>query len=227
MLDNIAGKDGLPSSELIRDLRTLCRMESDQLEAFADAFENLPKDLSEQPIASVFSKNLYKLEADPEQISTGARVVLYLWDRWSAERLSKDQILSDLQSLDIDESALKHVMPLLNAMQKRVQDLQRLRVETGALATGTPTIDSATYVVDGRVVFQSGKYKDELNDKQEYYQIDHFVPIATLEIVSEINEEKTTHSYLLTESTLNQLKDILDRASKRLAVVKERLCPPQ
>ena len=227
MLENLSGKDGVPPPELIRDLRTLCSMESKQIQALADAFENLPKALSKQSVAEVFSKNLHLLKADPERVSSSAKVALYLWDRWSAERLSKDQIISDLQSLDIDEPALKNVMPLLNAMQKRVQDLRKLKIETTVLATGTPTIDSAMCVIDGRVVFQSGKHEDELTDSQEYYQIDHFVPIATLEIISELNDEKATHSYLLTEAKLNQLKDILDRASKRLAAVKERLCPPQ
>jgi len=227
MLENLSGKDGVPSSELVRDIRTLCSMEQKQLQSLAGAFENLPEDLSNQSVAEVFSKNLHLLKADPEQVSTSANVALYIWNRWSSKRLSKDQIVSDLQGLDINESALKNVMPLLNAMQKRVQDLRKLRIEHGVLATGTPTIDSAMCVIDGRAVFQSGKHEDELTDNQEYFQIDHFVPIATLEIISELNDEKVTHSYLLTEDKLDQLKDILDRAYKRLINVKEHLCPPK
>jgi hypothetical protein len=227
MLENLVGKDGLPSPDFVRDLRRLCRMEADQLQVFADTFENLAEDLSDQSIAADIVKNLRVFKVDPEQIASSIRVALYLWDRWNLRRLSKDQIIADLQSLAINESALKNAKPLLNAMEKRLRDFRKFRIQDTVLATGTPKVDSAMCVIDGRTVFQSGKHEDKLNDSQEYYQIDHFVPIAILEIISELNGEKTTHTYILTESTLDNLKDILDRAGKRLAVVKERLCPPK
>jgi hypothetical protein len=227
MLENLAGKEGVPSLALVRDLRTLCRMKADQLQVFANAFEKLPEDLSTESIKKILYKVLTLLEGDPELLVSSAQVALFLWDKWSSRRLSKEQIVSDLKGLDIDESAMKNVMPLLDAMQKRIQDLRKFKIESSVLSTGTPKIDTATCVIDGRAVFKSAKYEDELNDNKEYYQIDHFVPIATLEIISKLNDEETTHSFLLNETDLDDLKDILDRASKRLAVVKESLITPK
>jgi len=43
MLENIAGNEGLPSSELIRDIRTLCSLPPSDIASIADAIAALPE----------------------------------------------------------------------------------------------------------------------------------------------------------------------------------------
>lgn len=223
MLDNLAGSEELASSELIRDLRTLCSLDSADLDAIGEVLTDLPEEFQENELRSAMSARLRSLRTDPEKLNTSAKVARFLWEQWARLRLSKDQIVSDLQSLDIPSQQLANMQPLLNAMEQALGSLQRRQAEFHAIGIGTPRIDSAACVVDARAVFQSLKYDRELEENQAYFELDHFLPIAILEIVSELNEDKATHSYVLTESTLDQLCDILARAKKRLKIVKRHL----
>lgn len=223
MLENLAGTEGLPSPELIRDLRTLCGLGRRELAGIADAVASMPQEPTEEDIADAILPKLRTVKADPEKLTSAVRVALFLWSRWARYALTKQQIASDLQGLDITPEQLENVTPLLDAMQAKLGVLQRERADQQALGTGTPRIDSAACVVDARAVFKSSQYEKDAGDQQPYFDFERFVPIVILEIISELNDDKTTQAYLLNERTLEQLCDILERARKRLRLVQKRL----
>ena len=220
MLENLIGKRGFPSPELIRDLRTLFSLEPAELEAIARVFTSLPNEITTETMSKVMHDQFRDSKTDPEKLSTSLRVVLFVFQNWEHLRLTKAQVASDLTGLGIDS---KNAQILLDAMEEKIASFSRDQREGRALATGTPSIESALCVVDGRAVFRASKFDESLGDDQPYLQLDRFVTIVILEIVSELNDEKRTQSYLLTEETLDQLSEILTRAKKRLNSVKAAL----
>lgn len=223
MLDHLVGTEGLPSSDLIRDLRALFSLEDEQVKQFAAAFASVPEEQSEKSFSELLLESLKLLECEPEKLSSIVGVARFLWERWAQLRLRKDQVEADLKSIGITDAQLVSLAPLLDIMGKRITVIQRRRAEASALGTGTPQIDSAVCAIDGRAVFESARHEESAGDEQPYFALERFVPIVILEIVSKLNGEQDTQSYLLTERTLSELIDILDRAKRRLEVVKKRL----
>jgi hypothetical protein len=223
MLENLTGEEGFPSPELIRDLRILLSLDAAELDAVARVFRNLPEEVTNEGLSKVLHEQFRTAGSDPEKVSTSLRVILYVFKAWEQRRLTKEQVASDFASLGLSAEVSKKVQPLLDAMAEKIGGFRRDRLEERALATGTPSIDSALCVVDARAVFRASRYDDSLGDDQPFLQVDHFIPVAILEIVSELNDDKRTQAYLLTEETLGQLIEILSRAKKRLGTVKAKI----
>jgi len=223
VLNNIAGEEGIASPELVRDLRLLCSLEKEVLAAIAEAFLSLPDEPAEEPVDQLLLARVRSLKGDPEKLGSAMRVAGFLWLQWGRRRLTREKVLSDLRDLGLTQEQIANVSPVLDAMECKIGILQRHRAERSALGTGTAHIDSAICVVDLRAVFESPDYHNDLGDDQPYHSLYHFVPVVILEIISELNEDKTTQAYLLTEKTLGQLCDILLRAKKRLEIVKNRV----
>ena len=223
MLQNLAGPGGLPSPELINDVRTLCGLGEEELAVLKDVFIDLAEDPSEDEMSGTVLSRLHSLKTDPGALSASVRVALFLWQQWSRRGLTREQVSSDLGSLGVPPEQLANVSPLLDAMEQRLGVLEKQRSDSHTLGTGNPQIQSAVCAVDARAVFKSSSYEKELGEDQPYYQFDRFIPVAILEIVSELNDEKATHSYLMTEETLSQLSEILRRARTRLDAVKKEL----
>ena len=226
MLDNLTATEGIPSTELIRDIRTLCGLEKEQLEVIAEAFRSLPEEQTDDSIREALLPRIRALPIDAEELSSSIKVTLFLWKRWGSLGLTKEQVIDDLRSLEVPPDQVTNVEPLLDALELKLGDLHRQRIEATALATGNPCIDSALAVVDIRAVFESNKYDEDQGDEQAYFALDRFLPIAILEIVSELNDVKSTQTYLLTEKTLQEFCDILDRTKKRLETLKAKLPSP-
>jgi hypothetical protein len=222
MLDNLSRSEGMPPPELIRDLRILCGLGADALAGVAEAFKSIPDELTEEAIADAIKEKVRGLKVDPETLTSATRVAVFVLERWERRELQKADIISDLRSIDIGQEQLSNMASLLDAMEQKIAILRHQRIESSTIAVGTPLIDSVLCVVDARAIFKSSKHREDGDDNQPYYQVDHFVPVAILEIVSKINSDKGTHAYLLTESTLNQLYDILGRARKRIVLVRSK-----
>ena len=220
MIVNLTATGSFPSPELIRDLRTLFSLEPGELETIAQVFRSLQNEISPHAMFSVVHDRFRNLKTDPEKLITSFRVASFVFENWERLRLTKEQVASDLVGLGIDP---KKAQILLNAMEEKISSVGPIRREERTLATGTPSIESVTCVVDARAVFRGSKFDESLGKDQPYMQLEHFVPIATLEVVSELNDEKQTQSYLLTEDTLDQLTKILGRAKERLNIVKMAL----
>ena len=226
MLDNLTATEGIPSAELIRDIRTLCGLKKEQLQAIAEAFRSLPEEQTEDSIREALLPQIRALPIDAEELSSSVKVALFLWEQWGSLRLTKEQVIDDFGSMNLPQDQMTNVEVLLDALELKLGHLRRKRAESAALATGNPSIASACAVVDIRAVFQSNKYDEDLGDAQPYFALDRCLPVAILEIVSELNEVKSTHTYLLNEKTLQELCDILDRTKKRLDILKARLPSP-
>ena len=228
MLDNLTGTEGLPSPDLIRDLRALCSLGKEELAGIAEAFTSIPEEPTTESIREPMLAKLRSVKADPETLSSASRVLLeFLWPQWGRRHLTKGHVVSDLRGLNVSPDHLANVSPLLDAMERKLGGLQQEGAEHGALATGTPQIDSAACVIDARAVFKESRYEKDLGDTQPYYNFHHFVPVAILEIISQLNDDKATQAYLLTAKTLDQLCDILLRAKKRLEIVQRQLAAAQ
>jgi hypothetical protein len=223
MLENLSADEGLPSQKLIQDLRTLCGLAGKDLSQLASAFDSLPEDASEEDATDALLEKLRGITGEPERLGAAANVAIYVWGRWAARRLTKAQIISDLKGIVVDEDQRAAVGPLLDAMERKIESLRRHMVLGLALGTGTPRIKSATCVVDARAIFKSQTHDKELGHTQPYFDFDRMVPVVILEMVSELNGEKATHSFLMTEKQLAQMSEVLDRAGQRLKIVKKQL----
>jgi len=222
MLDNLYRSEGMPSPELVRDLRILCGLGEDALAGVAEAFKSIPDEPTEEAITDAIKEKVRGLKVAPETLMSAIRVAVFVWERWERRELQKADIISDLRSIDIGEEQLSNMTLLLDAMEQKTAVLRHQRIESSTIAVGTPLVDSTLCVVDARAIFKSSKHREDGDDNQPYYQIDHFVPVVILELVCEINSDKETHAYLLTESTLNQLYDILGRVKKRMVLVRSK-----
>jgi len=223
MLEHLTGNEGLASPELIADLRTLCRLDQSEILAMAGAFAQVRDELSVEDLPQELLKAFRGSRTDPQQLATAAKIAVFLLDRWGQRNLIKENVVQDLQSINVGADAIRRISPLLDALEGSVQALKRKRIESAALHTATPRIHSATYVVDGRAIFGSSDFEEDKGDTQKYLRVDRFVPVVLLEVVSELNNVKSTQGYILTERELGQLIDILLRARKGLLNVKASL----
>ncbi len=226
MLKNLIASEDIPSPQLISDMRTLCSLSAEELRGIAEAFESIPDTESQGSFREALFSKIRPLEIDSEKLSSSIGVTLFLWDQWGSLGLTKEQVLADFKSLNLSKDQLTNLKPLLDALQLKLGALLRRRAEAGVLDTGTPQIDSAHTVIDARAIFKSSTYDEDRGEKQAYFEFDRFIPIAILEIVSELNDDKSTQAYLLTESTLEQLCGILDRTRKRLKILNAQLPTP-
>lgn len=223
MLENLRGNKGLPSPDLIQDLRTLCTLDQADIDSITDFIANQPEQREDETDLSERLSKLSSMKTDPEKIIRAVKVATFLLEQWSRVGISKEQVISDLVGLQLAEENIKALQPLLNAMEKKLDSVARKKAESHALKTGTPQLDSVVCAVDTRAIFKSTKHEKDKGDNQDYFQLERFLPVAILEVVAELNDDKTTQSFLLTEESLNQLCDILDRAKKRMQVVKKSL----
>jgi len=223
MLENIVANKGLPSDKLIADLRAFCSLPEDALLQIRDAFNSLSGDVSEESAASTITERLQGLGMDTADLQTIPSVVIFLWRRWASHHLTKEKILADLRSINIPQNQIENVSPTLDAMETTTEELHRQQTLQFALASVTPRIDSAFCFLDARAIFKSHRHDSDRGEEQAYFEFDRFVPVVLLEIVSELNEQKKTQSYLLTEKELTQMVDILSRACTRLKSVKKHL----
>lgn len=222
MFANLVGPDALPSPNLLDDLRTLCASTESDLNTLAAVFANLPDEVTEDSANEALMSTIRSITAEPEKSLSLANVVRFIWDQWASLRLTKSAIVADLKSSTVTEEQLQNLSPLLDAIESKISIRQKHQAHASALKTGAPTINAAFCVVDARAIFTSSDHDDNLGDEQPYFEFDHFLPIATLEVVSEWNDRRSTHSYLLSEIKLNQLCDILGRAKKRLEIIKAK-----
>lgn|GEM_PF-5826950 len=222
MLDNLVGPEDTPSQVLIEDFRTLCGLSSDALRHMGKAFEALRDDFTTGAALRDTVAALRSFEAEP-QVEPSARVALFMCHQWASRALTREQIVNDIRSLGTTEEQLANFTPLLDAMENKLGAFQRREEEEHVLGVGTPHIEFANCVFDARAVFAGRRYDKDLDESQPYFQFDRFIPIVVLEIVAELNDEATTHAFLLTEAKLEQLYDILKRARTRMTVLKNSL----
>ncbi len=219
MIDNLLGPDAIPKEALITDLRALSNLSGCDLGHLADGIAAIPDESAGEAAGKNLSRALRSLETDPLVAERALRVALYVHRQWARRKLTRAQIIEDVRSLGIGDEQVANLSPLLDAMEGKLDAVRRRTGERHVLATGTPRIESATCVCDARAVFASQTYEQDQGDSQDYFVLDHFVPIVLLEIVAELNDEETTHSFLLTEEEIEQLCDVLGRARKRMATL--------
>jgi len=222
MLDNIVAPDEVATAALVKDLRTLCGLPKEQLAKITEVFAGLSAGLAEVGAATLASA-LRPLRIEPDVLQSVMGAANYLWDRWARGRLTKDQILTDLQSLDIGDDQLRNVTPLIDVMHGKLDRIRRIQAERGALSIGTPLITGISYALDARIIFKDRKFHEDAGDAQLYYDVDFLLPIMLLEIEAKLNDERHTTSYILDEKGLDELSNILSRARKRLKIVKDHV----
>lgn len=220
MLDNITGPGRIASAALIKDLKALCRLGNEPLSRIAEAFQNITLELGDSDTQQLASA-LKSLRVDPGVLQPSLNAARYVWTRWARQNLTKDQVLSDFRSLELKEEELKNVIPLLNVMESRVGAVRHKNQESTALNTGAPLIRTCSYAIDARTIFRGSEFQEKLGDRQPFYEVDFFMPVLILEIVSELNNEKETNSFILDEKELDDMITILSRAKKQLKVVKD------
>ncbi len=220
MLDNLLGADAAPTRALIDDLRVLCDLSPSDLERIGQSVAAAPDEgFDIGALREHIARNLRSLRATPEKLSSVLSVAEFILRQWGKLALDRKRVVDDIRSTGATEEQLEHLKPVLDAIECKIEAFLRTHIERSALKTGTPSISSAVCVCDARAVFRNLKYHKDQGDTQPYFSIDRFVPVVVLELVSELNDKEKTQSFLLTESTLAELCDILSRAQKRLSSV--------
>jgi hypothetical protein len=224
MLENLwPTSQGLLPSGLVTDLRTLCSLGKEELSTIASAFDSLLDGASEQDVESAVAERVRDMKTDPGKLSSAVDVAVFVWSRWARFCLTKPQVVADLSSIGTTGSELENVSPLLDAMERKIESLRRQQAIRFTLSSGTPSLKSTICVIDARAVFRGLRHDKSLGEDQEYFDFDRFVPVVILEIVSELNKEETTHSFVLTKKQLNQMSEILTRAKRRLEITEKQL----
>jgi hypothetical protein len=223
MLENLVAGEGVPSQTLIKDLQTLCALSAQDLAEFTIVFAGLPEDASREDATDALLKRLERIIPDTDKLKTAISVAVFVWTRWATRRLTKAQVICDLEGIGVAESQRVAATPLLDAMEGKIESLRRQMSLGFVLGTGTPKIKSAICVVDARAVFDSQEHDETLGLAQPYFNLDRLVPIVVLEMISELNGEKATHAFLMTETGLTEVREVLDRARQRLDIVKKQI----
>lgn len=225
MLDNLVGPEGLASEKLVCDVRSLCSLAPEDLNDVAKVFSQLGKTIvsEKNKFLKAIEKNVKGLQKDRELLRNIPEVSAFILERWARYNLTREKIVDDLIGVGLAEEQKENLAPLLAAMEENAASVRQELLEQTALATGVPIMTNVLCSSDARAVFQEYKYHEEKGNDQPYFVLDHFVPVAILELVSELNEEQTNHSFLLTEENLKNMCNILQRAQTRLERVKAAL----
>jgi len=225
MLENIVGPEGVAPEELDRDIRILCALSSKDLRDMAKVFAQFTGSLvsDENKVLKSIEKNVKSFQKDRSLLNSALPAAGFILRRWAERDLTRAQIVDDLVGLEISEEQKANLEPLLDVMEENIQSIRNELLESHAMNLGIPRIKTATCACDARAVFRSNRYDEAKDDEQAYFVLSRFVPVAILEIVSELNEQKTTHGFLLNEEQLEELINILQRARKRIERVKARL----
>jgi len=225
MLDNLVGPDGIASKELVNHVRKLCELTREDLSSMANVFAELKESvLSEEgKFLQSVEKNVKAFQKDRNLLPHIPGVSTFIFKQWAQRNLTRKQILDDLAGIGISEQQKAKLELLLTAMEENIDAARRELLEYTAIRIGIPKIKNVLCSCDARAVFRDFKYQEEEGDEQPYFVLDHFIPVAILEIVSRLNEEEINHTFLLDEENLNDLCNILQRARKRLEQVKAAL----
>jgi hypothetical protein len=225
MLENLVGPDGIASEELVDDIRKLSGLTPDALCGLANVFHELGDSVlyEEAKFLKTTENNVKTFQKEPALLARMGRITSFIFERWARRNLTKEKIIDDLTSVGITKEQQKHLEPILAAMEKNIATARAKMLENTVLAVGIPKLRSVICSCDVRPIFGDNKYDEERGDEQPYLVLDHFVPVVTLEMVACLNEEETTHTFLLDEEDLDDLYKILQRAKKRMERVKEAL----
>ena len=225
MLENLIGPDGVPSEELVNDIRDLCGLGADDLSAMAKVFAEFGESIVSNQADALKSieKNVKAFQKNRKLLESALPASGFILHRWARHNLTRKQILDDLVGIGISDEQRKNISPLLDAMEGNIGSIRDRLLKSNAMNIGVPSIKSATYACDMRALFETNKYEEAQDDNQAYFVLNHFVPIVILEIVSELNEKTTNHSFVLDDKKLEELQNILQRARKRMEKVKMSL----
>lgn len=218
MLESLVGPDGVASEELISDVKALCSLGVEDLSEMAKVFAEFGESvISDQTDAlRRIESNVKAFQKDRKLLKSALPASGFILHRWASRNLTRKQIVDDLAGIGISEQQKANIALLLDAMEQHVGSIRSSLLEQHALSLGVARIKSATYACDMRAVFETNKYEEVQGDNQPYFVLKRFVPVAVLEILSELNEKTTTHSFLLDEKQLKDLLNILERARKRM-----------
>lgn len=225
MLDNLTGSSGVPSEELINDIKSLCRLSPKDLREIAKVFAQFGKSFfSKQSEAlKIMEKNVTAFHKDRKLLTVVLPASGFILHKWAQRDLTREQVVDDLVGIGISDEEKAKLEPLLDSMEKNVGSIRDKLLESHAESLGLPRVESVTCACDARAVFRSNSYEEDQGDEQPYFVLNRFIPVAILEIVTLLNEEKTTHSFLLDEEELEDLCNVLQRARKRIERVKAGL----
>ncbi len=225
MLENLLGPDRVASEELVSDMRTLCRLGGDDLRGLAKVFAELGASILSEETEAIRSieKNVKAFQKDRKLLNSALPASGFVLRRWAQRNLIREQVVDDLVGIGISEEESANIAPLLDAMEQSVESLRDHLLENHAMSLGVPRIRSATCACDARAVFRTNRYEKSRDDSQPYFVLNGFVAVAILEMVAELNEEETTHAFLLDDEQLKDMEKVLQRARKRMKRVKDAL----
>ncbi len=226
MLDNLIGNEDIPKPALIEDIKRLGALEKKHLNSIGNAIQSLSEIKIEGSIIDSIVPELKNTSLDNKELEQLIGVTFLLWQKWALHDLTRKQVDDDIKGLGLPQENFKNLIALFDVLESKLYLMHEQLseyAEYSALHTGTPIIETVHTAIDVRAVFKySGQHVSRSN-KQPSLEIDYFVPVVIMEFVSELNNEKSTHSYLLTESTIEELSDILSGVQKQLQVIKSQL----
>jgi hypothetical protein len=225
MLDNLVGKEGVASDELINDVKSFCALPPRDMKAIAEVFEEywlswVSEDEDAETLKEL-EKRVESFQKKKDLMRNTIAITSFILKQWVRQDLTREQIMEDLAGLGITSEQKSSIQLLIDAMAKKIDQISEKMLQKTALSVGIPEINSTACVCDLRAVFGSNKYKKLGSQNESYFLVKQITPIVILEIIAELNDTKTTHSFILTEKKLENLFEILERTRKRVEALKK------
>jgi len=225
MLNNIVGKEGVASDDLIDDVKSLCSLPPRDLKEIAGIFtESWLSWVSEDEDTETLKELEKRVESFRKTKNLMRKIIpvtTFILKQWVRQDLTREQVMEDLTGLEITNEQKDSTQVLIDAMAQKIDQIREWMLQKTAFSVGIPEITSTMCVCDLRAVFGSNKYKKLGSRNEAYFLVKQLSPIVILEIMAELNDTKTTHSFILSEKNLENLFEILDRTRKRVDALKK------
>jgi len=214
--------DELPAKELLEDFRKLLKLEATALEKAHDIVEIRSKTLGQNPkdVRKEVKEALRTWKGDRDVLDDVVRLTQYVLRRTTDRSVSTQQALEEIAGLLEPDSVPPEVFEYFRSLEESASRIWVRERERFTNSVAAPAFLGASYSCQLRPAFGSD-YDEELGEEQSYFRVCRWAPSVALEIVPELNGEKTTSSILLSVDELQTLSDILGRALKRMARVEE------
>ena len=212
---------GVPSEDFQKDLARFLDLDEIARAALRGWFQ------SAESFTPVDSQWIQKIADDSGlNLETANRMfqfVRFVLKQWSAQEISTEDILADIQSLGHGPERLEETRAFLNALSDVKGKVRSSLLRASYERIGLPTVDDVNIACDVRPMFAEWVYPPSVKG-DGYQKLVGSTCVVVLEIVaSRIGEKTRGTSFQLTEKDLEKLLEGLTRAKKQLEIVKSSL----
>lgn len=204
------------TSTFFEHYRALAGLTKEQRTKVADFVAHCASEAPEEKDLQTLQKDL---AAPAGQFANIAGIAVHLasqFKRVAQDIQTPEQLRAATEDVFEDENDRKILEELLEPSLKRAAEVELASRKYWALRTGNARIEGTYITCDLRPIFR----KRPEDEESETVILD-WMPVATLELISKLNEIEQNHLFLLDRAALLKLKARIERALREMQMLEE------